>query len=63
MKKEITVQYAAQSKAVVEKVEIKYTLEGDSENFISNDDVLKEVKELHTKASAYARDETFKRNR
>ena len=66
MKKEILIQFAAQSKSVVEKVEIRYS--GDVEEFENsekyiNSAILKEVEQLQEEAGKYARNETFKRQR
>jgi len=66
MKKEILVQFAGQSKAVVEKVEIKYYGEveefDNSEKYI-NDNILKECIELQEQAARHAANQTFKKNR
>lgn len=65
MKKEITIQFAAQSKNVVEKVEIKYigeVEEFDSEKYL-NENILKETITLQEQAGTHARNESVKRNR
>lgn len=59
MEKEIKIAFKALSNKVVEEVSIKYF--GDSETFISNDEILKEVKELHKKAESYALTQVFRR--
>lgn len=62
MEKEVKIEFNAQSKSVVEKVGITYKF-NDSDTFISNEDILKEVQELHNKASNYARDAAFDRQK
>lgn len=65
MKKEIVIAFSAQSKSVVEKVEIRYS--GDVEEFNSesfiNDAILQEVAELQNKAGMHALNATFKRQK
>lgn len=55
MEKTIKVEFAAQSKAVVEKVSIEYN--GSTEEFInlSNDKILQEVIDLQLKAGSHSR--------
>lgn len=65
MEKEILVQFAAQSKNVVEKVEIKYrgsVEEFDISDKYKNESILNEVISLQEAASAHARRESMKRN-
>jgi hypothetical protein len=66
MKKEVKIKFNAQSKSVVEEVFVHYTFEDKdiSENLIkTNDEILDEVKQLHNKASRYARDAALDRQK
>jgi len=54
LEKEVSVEFSAQSKGVVEKVKIRYF--GDSESFInlSNEQILEEAISLQKKAESHA---------
>jgi hypothetical protein len=60
MEKRVKVSFKGQAKAMVEEVTIEYFGEC-SENYISNEDILNEVKELTEKASAYAKYKTLEK--
>jgi len=62
MEKRIKISFKGQSKAMVEEVTIEYNGEY-SENFISNEEILKETRELTEKASDYAKYKTLEKQK